>query len=101
LPGSGHHEGVTQIVESGRHDVKQLTLACRVWDYLQRNNGIAGETHEDPTIGILVVQVRRIRAISGDVFQPPAAALVTLDVVPAKAGTHNHRVRYEVGCFNT
>jgi hypothetical protein len=32
---------------------------------------IAGETHEDPTIGILVVQVRRIRAISGDVFRRP------------------------------
>jgi hypothetical protein len=33
--------------------------------------------HEDPTIGILVVQVRRIRAFSGDVFQRAAAALVT------------------------
>jgi hypothetical protein len=34
--------------------------------------------YENPTIGILVVQVRRIRAISGDVFQPAAyAAFVT------------------------
>jgi hypothetical protein len=33
--------------------------------------------HEDPTIGILVVQVRRIRAIPGDVFQPATAAFVT------------------------
>jgi hypothetical protein len=33
--------------------------------------------HEDPTIGILVVQVRRIRAISGDIFQRATAAFVT------------------------
>jgi hypothetical protein len=71
---------VTQIVEPGRPDVKQLTLACRVRDYLQRNNGVEGETHEDPTIGILVVQVRHIRAISGDVFPRAAAALVTPQV---------------------
>jgi hypothetical protein len=38
--------------------------------------------HEDPTIGILVVQVRRIRAISGDVFPRAAATFVTHDVVP-------------------
>jgi hypothetical protein len=28
--------------------------------------------HEEPTIGILVVQVRRIRAISGHIFQRAA-----------------------------
>src|SRR6185295_14933238 len=54
--------------------------------------------HEDPTIGVLVVQVRRIRAISGDVFRRPSAASVTHNVVPAKAGTYTRRVRYEAGC---
>ncbi len=71
--------------------MKQLTFACRVWHYLQRNNCIAGEIHEDPKIGILVVQVRRIRAVSGDVFELAAAPFVTHDVVPAKAGTHTRR----------
>jgi hypothetical protein len=33
--------------------------------------------HEDPTIGILVVQVRRIRAISGEVLRRPNAAFLT------------------------
>jgi hypothetical protein len=33
--------------------------------------------HENPAIGILVVQVRRIRAISADVFQLATAAFVT------------------------
>jgi hypothetical protein len=37
---AGHHEGVTQIVERGRHNVKQLTPACRLWDYLQRNTAL-------------------------------------------------------------
>jgi hypothetical protein len=68
---------VTQIFEPGRHDVKQLTLACRFWDYLQCNMLHCRRDHEDPTIGILVVPVRRIRAISGNVFQRATAAFVT------------------------
>jgi hypothetical protein len=60
----------------GRHDVKQLTLDRRVWAYLQRT-ALQERPHEDPTIGILVVQVRRIRAISGDIFQLATATFVT------------------------
>jgi hypothetical protein len=52
-----------RVAGRNRHHVNQLTCARRVWDYLHRNNCIAGESHEDPTIGILVVQVRRIRTI--------------------------------------
>jgi hypothetical protein len=66
-----------RVAGRNRRDVKQLTFPCRVWDYLQRNNCIAGESHEDPAVGILVVQVRRIGAVSRDVFRRPAAAFMT------------------------
>jgi hypothetical protein len=42
--------------------------------------------HEDPTIGILVVQVRRIRAISGVVFRRPNAAFVMAHIRTAASG---------------
>jgi hypothetical protein len=59
--------------------VKQFTFDRRNCGYCNGNDiALQEKRYEDPTIGILVVQVRCIRAISGDVFQRTAwAALVT------------------------
>jgi hypothetical protein len=59
--------------------VKQFTSDRRKWGYCNGNDiALQERPYENPTIGILVVQVRSVRAISGDVFQrTPWAALVT------------------------
>jgi hypothetical protein len=44
----------------------------------ENQTAFSGESYEDATVGILVVQVRLIRTISGDVFQRATCpALVT------------------------
>jgi hypothetical protein len=59
--------------------VKQFTFVRRKWDYCNGNDiALQERRYENPAVGIVVVQVRCIRAISGDVFQYPAyAALMT------------------------
>jgi hypothetical protein len=59
--------------------VKQFTFERRNWVYCNGNDiAVQERRYEDPTIGILVVQVRCVRAISRDVFQRAAcAAFVT------------------------
>jgi hypothetical protein len=55
--------------------VKQFTSAGRVWGYCNGNDiALQERRYENPTVGIVVVQVRRVRAISGDVFQRTACA---------------------------
>jgi hypothetical protein len=63
--------------------VKQFTSGRRVFGYPKgwKKPVLERERYENPTIGILVVQVRRIRAIPGDVFQLAGAASVTVRLI--------------------
>jgi hypothetical protein len=59
--------------------VKQFTFNRRKWRYCNGNDvALQERRYENPSVGILVVQVRCIRPIFRDVFQRAAcAALVT------------------------
>jgi hypothetical protein len=78
---------VTQYPSARPPDVKHFTFSGRVWDYCNGTQAALQEKYyEGPTIGILVVQVRRIRAIPGDVFQSAAdATFVTRPLISVAA----------------
>jgi hypothetical protein len=67
--------------------VKQFTGRVIVSDYLLLQPSALQEmSHEDPTVCPVVVQVRRFRAVSGEVFQPAASAPFVIGRLMASVG---------------